>query len=80
MNHSTKTKTLQAIRFFNDKIPAIALLEMPDGRRKEKLTVHIETRSDKFFDYIESKELWSTVVLCTLTTFIALVALWGIRQ
>jgi hypothetical protein len=77
----SKTKTLQAIRFFNDKISAIELLDVPDGRLKIKQYYGRQiTAGERFFDIFEDKEFWSSVVLIALTLFIAGVALWGIRQ
>jgi hypothetical protein len=76
----SKTKVLQAIRFFNGKIPATDLLEVPDGRKKIKFVGHQKTATDKFFDLFENKEIWSSIILIALTLFIASVAYWGIKQ
>lgn len=72
-------QTKKSIRFFNDELPATALLE----DNKSKKFVHsgyTKTMYDKFFEQFESFDFWGTVILIVAAAFLVAVGYWGIQQ
>ncbi len=73
-------KTRDAIAFFNDKKPATALLEQPDGRKKVKYVGHVKTANEKFFDFIEDRKFGSYLALGITAAVVIAVVYWMMHQ
>jgi hypothetical protein len=75
-------KTRDAIAFFNDKKPATALIEEPDGRKTRKLQYvgHVKTANEKFFDFIEDRKFGSYLALGITAAVVIAVVYWMMHQ
>jgi len=72
-------QTKKAVKFFQDKAPASDLLE-DTGSKKPSFQVHTNTLNDKFFNFIDNKEVGKWLALGITTAVIVAIAYWGIRQ
>lgn len=72
-------QTKKAVRFFNDKVSAVDMIEH-DKNEKFEFTNYTKTLNDKFFEFIESKKLWQGVALAIAVAFVTAVMYWGIKQ
>lgn len=75
-------ETRKAIAFFQDKRPAVDLLEVNkvDRRKKDHLKITPRSTGDKFWDFIADNKVGSKVILALATAFLVAVLYWGIKQ
>lgn len=70
-------KTQNAIDFFNDKKPASALFEEPDGRKKLKISPAAGKVEKKLINFSVNHEV---IVLAVMVILISALAVWFIKQ
>ena len=72
-------QTKKAIASFNDKKPAVDLLEI-ERQKKFVHSGYTKTKVDEFFEWVESQPWGKWAVFALATAFVVAVAYWGIKQ
>lgn len=72
-------QTKDAIAFFNDKKPAVDLIE-DDKRKKFQHSGYIRTWKDDAYDTFFSSDFWGTVALAAVAALIVGIMFWGFNQ
>lgn len=73
-------ETMKAVKFFRGDAPASDLMIHEKIDKKRTPTPYQPTLNDKFFDWVEDKQVGKYVILTLTTAAAVAVMYWGIKQ